>query len=38
MQELFELKLGNMAMEEYKKKFLELLRYVDFMRDEKVKF
>jgi hypothetical protein len=37
MQEFFELKLGNMTMEEYEKKFLELLRYVDFIRDEKVK-
>jgi hypothetical protein len=37
MQEFFELKLGNMTMEEYEKKFLELLRYVDFIKDEKVK-
>jgi hypothetical protein len=37
MQEFFELKLGNMTMEEYERKFLELLRYVDFIKDEKVK-
>jgi hypothetical protein len=37
MQELFELKLGNMTMDEYERKFLELLRYVSFIRDEKVK-
>jgi hypothetical protein len=38
MQELFELKLGNMTMDEYEKKFLELLRYVGFIKYEKVKF
>jgi len=37
MQEFLELKLGNMTMKEYEKNFLELLRYVDFIRDEKVK-
>jgi hypothetical protein len=37
MQEYFELKLGSIIMEEYEKKFLELLRYVDFIMDEKVK-
>jgi hypothetical protein len=37
MQEFFELKLGNMTMEEYEKKFLELLRYVGFIKEEKVK-
>jgi hypothetical protein len=37
MQEFFELKLGSMTMEEYEKKFLELLRYVGFIKDEKVK-
>jgi len=37
MQEFFELKLWNMTMEEYEKKFLELMTYVDFIRDEKVK-
>jgi hypothetical protein len=37
MQEFFELKLGNMTIEEYEKKFLEILRYVDFIKDKKVK-
>ena len=37
MDELFEPKLGNMSMDEYEKKFLELLRYVGFMKEEKVK-
>jgi hypothetical protein len=37
MEELFELKLGNMTMDEHEKKFLELLRYVSFIIDEKVK-
>jgi len=37
MQDLFELKLGNMTMDEYERKFLEILRYVIFIKDEKVK-
>jgi len=37
MKEFFELKLGSMTMSEYEKKFLELLWYVDFIRDEKAK-
>ena len=37
MQEFFEFKLGNMTMEEYEKKFLELLRYVDYIENEKAK-
>jgi hypothetical protein len=37
MQELFELKLGNMTMKEYENKFLNILRYVGFIKDEKVK-
>jgi hypothetical protein len=37
MKELFELKLGTVTMEEYERKFLDLLRYVDFIKDEKVK-
>jgi hypothetical protein len=37
MKELFELKLGTMTMEEYEKCFFELLKYVDFIKDEKVK-
>ena len=37
MQEFFELKLGNMTMEEYVKRFLDLMRYVDCIKDEKIK-
>jgi hypothetical protein len=37
MHEFFELKLGNMTMEEYENKFLELLRYEGFIKEEKVK-
>ena len=37
MKEFFELKLGTMTMEEYEKLFFELLKYVDFIKDEKVK-
>lgn len=35
MHNLFELRLGNMTMEEYEKKFLGLLRYVGFIKEEK---
>jgi hypothetical protein len=37
MQDLFELKLGNMTVDEYERKFLQFLSYVGFIRDEKVK-
>jgi hypothetical protein len=37
MKEFFELKLGTMTMEKYEKQFFELLKYVDFIKDEKVK-
>jgi hypothetical protein len=36
MQELFELGLGRMTMEEYEKKYYVLLKYVGFIKDEKV--
>ena len=32
-----ELRLGQLTMEEYANKFLELLRYVMYIRDDKVK-
>lgn len=35
MHNLFELRLGNMTVEEYEKKFLGLLRYVGFIKEEK---
>jgi hypothetical protein len=37
MKDFFELKLGTMTMEEYEKRFFELLNYVDFIKDENVK-
>jgi hypothetical protein len=35
MKELFEPKLGSMTIYEYEIKFLELLKYVAFIKDEK---
>ena len=37
MTEFFELKLGSMTIDEYERRFLELLKYVSFIKDEKVK-
>jgi len=37
MKKLFELKFGSMTMDEYEKQFFELMKYVDFIKDEKVK-
>jgi hypothetical protein len=37
MKYLFELKLGSMTMDEYEKMFFKLLKYVDLIKDEKVK-
>jgi hypothetical protein len=37
MKEFFELKLGSMTIDEYERIFLELLKYVAFIKDEKVK-
>ena len=34
MKDLFELKLGSMMIDEYKRIFLELLSYVPFINDE----
>ena len=36
MEELFELKMGNLTMNAYEKIFLEILTYVDYIKDEKV--
>jgi hypothetical protein len=36
MKEFFELKLGSMTMDEYERRFIELLKYVDFIKDEQV--
>jgi hypothetical protein len=37
MKEFFELKLGSMTIDEYEQRFLELLKYVTFIKDETVK-
>jgi hypothetical protein len=37
MKEFFELKLGSMTIDEYERRFLELLKYVSFIKDEQVK-
>jgi len=37
MKELFEVKLGSMSIDEYETRFLELLKYVSFIKDETVK-
>jgi hypothetical protein len=37
MKELSELKLGSMTIDEYERTFLELLKHVSFIKDEKVK-
>jgi len=36
-KEFYELKLGQLTIDEYINKFLELLRYVPYIKDEKVK-
>jgi hypothetical protein len=38
MKEFFELKIGSMTIDEYEIRFLELLKYVSFIKDETVKF
>lgn len=37
-KEFYELKIGSMIDEEYMTKFLELLRYVSYIKDEKINF
>jgi hypothetical protein len=37
MKDFFELKLGSMTIDEYERRFLELLQYVSFMKDETIK-
>ena len=36
MKEFFELKLGSMTIDEYERNFLELLKYVPFIKDETI--
>jgi hypothetical protein len=37
MKEFFKLKLGSMSIDEYERRFLELLKYVPFIKDETIK-
>ena len=37
MPEFFDLRLGNMTMDEYVKKFMYLMRYVTCINEEKIK-
>jgi hypothetical protein len=37
MKYFFELKFGSMKMDEYEKRFFDLLKYFEFIKDEKVK-
>jgi hypothetical protein len=37
MKELFEFNLGSVTIDEYERRFLELLKYVSFIKDEQVK-
>jgi hypothetical protein len=37
MKEFFEVKLGSMTIDEYERRFLELLKYVSFIKDETIK-
>ena len=36
-KELYEMNMGSMTHEEYMTKFMELLRYVPYLKDEKTK-
>ena len=37
MKEFFELKLGSTTIYEYQRRFLELLKYVSFIKDDTIK-
>jgi hypothetical protein len=37
MKEFFELKLGSMTMDKYEKSLFDLLKYVGFIKNDKVK-
>jgi hypothetical protein len=36
MKDLFKLNLGRMTIDEYERRFLELLKYVSFIKEEPV--
>jgi hypothetical protein len=37
MKKFFELKLGSMTIDDYERRFLELLKYISFIKDEQAK-
>jgi len=37
VKELFEIKFGSMMIDEYGRKFVEMLKYITFIKDEEVK-
>ena len=37
MKEFFELNLGSMTIDEYERRFLKLLKYVSFIKDDTIK-
>jgi hypothetical protein len=37
MKDFFKIKIGSMTIDEYERRFLDLLRYVSFIKDEIVK-
>jgi hypothetical protein len=37
MKEFFEIKIGSMTIDEYERRFLEMLKYVSFIKDKTVK-
>jgi hypothetical protein len=37
MKEFYDLKLGQLTIDDYINKFLELMRYVPYIKDKKVK-
>jgi len=37
MNDFFELNLRSMTMDEYERRFVEILKYVDFVNDDQVK-
>jgi hypothetical protein len=36
MKDLFELELGSMTIDEYERRFFDLLKYVSFIKDETI--
>ena len=37
MKEFFEIKMGSMTIDEYEQRFLELMKYVPFIKDDTIK-